>query len=75
MGLAAADKDNAKAYIEATAIGLPLYVRHGWQPVQVMRVDLDSFGFIGEGVRVHTLMVREPRGGRGGYDGNEGGRD
>lgn len=63
-GLAAADEANAKTYIEATAIGLPLYLRHGWKPVGELRIDLDSFGYEGMGVRVQKLLIREPRGGR-----------
>lgn len=46
-----------------------------------MRIDLDSFGYVGQGVVVHTMLIREPRakgrlkesekGGEGGRNGGK----
>lgn len=44
-GLAAADAAHAETYIEATAVGLPLYLRCGWEPVGELRIDLRQFGY------------------------------
>ncbi|KAL9597559.1 MAG: hypothetical protein Q9219_005061 [cf. Caloplaca sp. 3 TL-2023] len=57
-GLAAADRDNAKAYIEASPKGLQLYLRHGWKVVD--RVEVDMTPHRGKGVAVEELLFREP---------------
>lgn len=56
-GLAAADKDGAQTFIEASPAGLPLYLRHGWEPVGEMAIDMKPHG--GTGVEVMPLLMRE----------------
>ena len=57
-GLAAADKDGAQTFIEASPAGLPLYLRHGWEPVDEMTIDMRPHG--GTGIEVMPLLMREP---------------
>lgn len=57
-GLEAADTAGAKAYIEASPKGLPLYLKHGWVPVDEMVIDLTPYG--GEGVARQKFLMREP---------------
>ena len=57
-GLAAADKDGAQTFIEASPDGLPLYLRHGWEPVGEMVIDMRPHG--GTGIEVMPLLMREP---------------
>ncbi|KAL8837230.1 MAG: hypothetical protein Q9170_002603 [Blastenia crenularia] len=57
-GLAAADRDKAKAYIEASPKGLELYQRHGWKIVDTIRMDMSPYG--GPKDAVEELLIREP---------------
>ncbi len=57
-GLAAADKDGAQTFIEASPAGLPLYLRHGWEPVHEMVIDMRPHG--GTGIEVMPMLMREP---------------
>lgn len=60
-GLRAADEANAKTFIEATPMGLPLYKRHGWEEVDETEIDMRKYG--GEEVEREVLLIRPPRGG------------
>lgn len=60
-GLAAADAAHAPTYIEASTMGLPLYLRHGWCPVDELHIDMDRCGYPGEGTRVEALLMRDPQ--------------
>ncbi|KAI4152622.1 MAG: hypothetical protein L6R39_001757 [Caloplaca ligustica] len=60
-GLAHADRDNARAYVEASAKGLGLYKKFGWKPVGEITMDMTSHG--GKGVEVEELLIREPNAG------------
>ncbi|KAK2749523.1 hypothetical protein FQN55_003220 [Onygenales sp. PD_40] len=66
-GTERADAENAKMFLEATPTGKPMYERHGFKAVEVLRVKLADYGVDGEGDEdgyvVFTIMVREPRGG------------
>ena len=57
-GLEAADKAGAQTYIEASPLGLPLYLRHGWEQVDEMVIDLRPYG--GEGIERNPALMREP---------------
>ncbi|KAL9027913.1 MAG: hypothetical protein Q9196_003634 [Gyalolechia fulgens] len=62
-GLAAADRDGAKAYVEASPKGLELYLRHGWRIVDNIKLDMTPYG--GKGVAIEELMIRQPNAGAG----------
>lgn len=57
-GLEAADKAGAQTYIEASPDGLPLYIKHGWEPVDKMVIDMAKYG-AGTGVEVMPYLLRE----------------
>ena len=57
-GLEAADKAGAKTYIEASPSGLPLYMKHGWEPVDEMVIDMRPHG--GHQIEHQKLLIREP---------------
>jgi len=58
-GLDLADRDHARTYIEASAKGLPLYLRHGWEPVGATVVDMRKYGK--EAVVSETTLIRLPK--------------
>jgi len=62
-GLDLADRDHARTYIEASAKGLPLYLRHGWEPVGATVVDMRKYGK--EAVVSETTLIRLPKTVRG----------
>ena len=55
-----ADREGRKTYIEASAMGLPLYVRHGWVEVGELEVDLAKHGCEG-GIIRQKQLIREPK--------------
>jgi len=55
-GLALADAHYLPAYVEATAGGLPLYLKHGFQRVDTMEIDLRPWG--SSHIIEHTILVR-----------------
>ncbi|KAL9003663.1 MAG: hypothetical protein Q9188_003486 [Gyalolechia gomerana] len=57
-GLAAADRDGAKIYVEASSKGLNLYLRHGWKIVDDIKMDMTPYG--GKGMAIEELMIRQP---------------
>ncbi len=57
-GLEAADKAGAQTYIEASPSGLPLYLKHGWEPVDEMVIDMRQYG--GHQVEHQKFLMREP---------------
>ncbi|KAI4188895.1 MAG: hypothetical protein L6R41_001829 [Letrouitia leprolyta] len=63
-GLAAADRDSAQTYVEASAKGLALYQRHGWEIMDSIKMDMTPHG--GNGIAVEELMTRQPGTGIGG---------
>jgi hypothetical protein len=54
--LGAADREGKKAYIEATEPGHPVYLKLGWEDI-----DLLEFGDEAEGGGKTWVMMREPR--------------
>ena len=61
-GLSAADAAGAAAYVEASPMGLGLYLKHGWARTGELSVDLGKYG--GEGVVVDVCLRREGMSGR-----------
>ncbi|CAF9935402.1 hypothetical protein IMSHALPRED_010215 [Imshaugia aleurites] len=59
-GLADADRNNARTYIEASPAGYELYLRHGWKQVDEIVIDISNYG--GHGVATERLLLREPGG-------------
>lgn len=59
-GLALADRDGARTYIEASPVGLRLYVKHGWKLVDEVVMDMEGYG--GSGVASEKIMMRAPGG-------------
>ncbi|KAL8723887.1 MAG: hypothetical protein Q9181_007107 [Wetmoreana brouardii] len=57
-GLAAADHDNARCYIEASPKGLGLYKKHGWKECDDIVIDMREFG--GTSIRSEKCLMREP---------------
>ena len=57
-GLDAADRDNAKTYIESNCNALALYKKFGWKEVDEIKIDMGKHG--GSGLRVETCLIREP---------------
>ena len=58
-GLDLADRDYAHTYIEASAKGLSLYLRHGWEPVGATTIDMRKYG--GTEVVVEKTLIRKPK--------------
>jgi GNAT superfamily N-acetyltransferase len=54
------DREGAKCYIEASAAGLPLYLRMGWEVVDQIQVDMEANGAEG-GVIYQKCLWRVPR--------------
>ena len=59
-GLAAADAACAPIYLETSHAMLGFYVRHGWRPVDEIRVNLEIYGYEGEGWAIEKCLIREP---------------
>ena len=59
-GLADADRNHARAYIEASPSGYGLYLRHGWEQVDEIVIDVGKYG--GRGVATEKLLLRNPGG-------------
>ena len=56
-GLNIADAAGSKVYIIASPMGLPLYLRHGWNRVDKVAVDMTKYG--GSSMVVEELLIRE----------------
>lgn len=56
-GLEEADKAGAKSYVEASSAGLGLYLKHGWEPVDEMVIDMAKYG--GGKVEREKFLIRE----------------
>ena len=61
-GLEDADRAGARAYVEATPDGLPLYLKFGWRLVDEMVLEMEAFGVSGGGREVMPFLMREPGG-------------
>ena len=55
-----ADEAGAKTYLESSAKGVPLYLRHGFKLVDDILIDMRPYG--GTGVESSKCMVREAGG-------------
>ena len=60
-GLEAADKAGANTFIEASPSGLPLYLRHGWEPVDEIVIDMRPHG--GHEIARQKSLMREAKAG------------
>ncbi|KAL9597193.1 MAG: hypothetical protein Q9179_004345 [Wetmoreana sp. 5 TL-2023] len=57
-GLAAADHDNARCYIEASTKGLGLYKKLGWKECDEIIIDMRQYG--GTSICSEKCLMREP---------------
>ncbi|KAL8645315.1 MAG: hypothetical protein Q9226_007359 [Calogaya cf. arnoldii] len=57
-GLAAADRDNTRTYIEASPMGLGLYKKFGWKEVDEIVIDMTPHG--GNGMASEKCLMRQP---------------
>lgn len=55
-----ADEAGAKTYLESSANGVPLYLRHGFRQVDDILIDMRPHG--GHGVASAKCMMREAGG-------------
>ena len=60
-GISRAVRDSAKIYLQASALGLPLYLRNGWHVVDDVAVDMSKHGLPELGVCVEKCLIREPQ--------------
>lgn len=60
-GVSRAERDGAKIYLEASSLGLPLYLRNGWHVVDAVAVDMSKHGLPKLGVCVEKCLIREPQ--------------
>lgn len=58
-GTAKADEWQVRIYLEATGEGYPVYVKHGWKPVEEIHLDRTQYG--GQGQESFMLMIRDPK--------------
>ena len=56
-GMDIADEQDARIYLEATLDGYPLYLKHGWRPLQDLVLDFEPFG--GKGTAKYIIMIRD----------------
>jgi GNAT superfamily N-acetyltransferase len=54
-----AQKHGVPAYLEATAAGLPVYRKAGFEEVGTFEMDLEKYGGIGS--RVNVIMIKYPQ--------------
>ncbi|KAL3476995.1 acyl-CoA N-acyltransferase [Aspergillus californicus] len=58
-GMAQADKQQKRIYLEATTQGFPLYAKLGWRALDTVRIDYERWG--GEGTQELTIMIHIPQ--------------
>lgn len=58
-GTTKADAWGSRIYLEATDVGYPVYINHGFRPVEEVILDRAQFG--GEGSESFVIMIRDPR--------------
>lgn len=59
-GLAVPDRANARTYIQASPVAVPLYLKHGWRQVDDILFDMRPHG--GKGISSDKVLFREPGG-------------
>jgi len=59
FGVDEADRLGLRAYLEASVFGKGLYERFGYKDVKNIEFDCKPWG--GEGIDVHTVMIRDPK--------------
>lgn len=57
--LAKVDKEGKNAYLEASAKGLGLYLKHGWKEIDEMLIDTKPYG--GYAIEVEKIMFRDAK--------------
>ena len=60
-GCRKADETGLKAYCEATADGLQLYLRHGFKEIDRVTLDLEPWGGKKGDLDSYGVLLREPR--------------
>ena len=50
----------ARTYLESSAVGVPLYLKHGFKQVDDVLIDMRPYG--GTGIESEKCMIREPGG-------------
>lgn len=58
-GTTKADEWQVRIFLEATEEGYPVYVKHGWKPVEEIHLDRTQYG--GQGQESFMLMIRDPK--------------
>lgn len=58
-GLALADRDRARTYIEASAKGLGLYLKYGWKEID--QITIDTRPYEGHQIECTKRMTRDPQ--------------
>ena len=56
-GLAAADEVGARTYLESSAVGVPLYLKHGFKQVDEILIDMRPYE--GNGIASEKCMMRK----------------
>ncbi|KAL9065781.1 MAG: hypothetical protein Q9161_008006 [Pseudevernia consocians] len=56
-GLAAADEVGARTYLESSAVGVPLYLKHGFKQVDEILIDMRPYE--GTGIASEKCMMRK----------------
>lgn len=54
------DNANRQSYLDASPLGINLYLKYGWRAVDEIRVDLGEYGIEG-GEEVSLCLIREPK--------------
>lgn len=57
-GMQKADAWQARIYLESTPEGYPVYLKHGWRPVEEVSLDFSQHG--GVGSEPFVVMIRDP---------------
>ena len=60
QGLKEIDAQGRRCYLEATPVGLPIYIHLGWKVVDEIKIDLGAYGIPNPYVEVTACLIREP---------------
>ena len=58
-GLALADAEGKKTYIEASETGHPLYLKFGWKDIDLLSIDAAKWGV--KQAPCYRIMTRDPQ--------------
>ena len=54
-----ADKEGATCYLDASPLGYPIYLKCGFEEVDIVEIDKSKYG--GKGIHRHVGMIRPAR--------------